>query len=292
MALQQNPVETVSNGTGGADGKEGLTNTNKQNENKTPGGKKKKPKKKKKKAKDKQLTDGFSSNRGIPEPSLLEDGSKLPSDHGEGCAGASDSCSVLEQEHTETSKPVAGQCNQHQLPKGSPAEPLKDSSTRLDSSSGSNCTETKPVVESSSTSLEGSVAQLSLADYPVPPDTIESCENTASKGRWAPNQNGCAGAKRFEVMSRKGKRKASKQQAQNEHLLCGLVQANVQDKYENNITEQHLDDQSTSGKHASNKKDTEIDINSCKKPHIDKKGKRTKKKQTKNASKVCFQSKT
>ena len=292
MALQQNPVETVSNGTGGAfisDGKEGLTNTNEQYENKTPGEKKKK--RKKKKAKDKQSTDG------IPEPSLLEDGSTLPSDHGDGCAGASDSCSVLEQEHTETSKPVAGQCNQHQLLKGSPAEPLKDSSTRLDSSSGSNCTEnglTKPVVESSSTSLEGSVAQLSLADYPVPPDTKESCENAASKGRWAPNQNGCAGAKRFEVMSRKGKRKASKKQAQNEHLLnsSGLVQANVQDKYVNNTTEQHLDDQSTSGIHASNKKDTEIDINSCKKPHIDKKGKRTKKKQTKNAPKVCFQSKT
>ena len=215
MALQQNPVETVSNGTGGAfisDGKEGLTNTNKQNENKTPGGKKKKPKKKKKKkAKDKQLTDGFASNRGIPESSLLEDGSTLPSDHGDGCAGASDSCSVLEQEHTETSYPVAGQCNQHQLPKESPAEPLKDSSTRLDSSSGSNCTEnglTKPVVESSSTSLEGSVAQLSLVDYPVPPDTKESCENTASKGRWAFNINGCTGAESFEGVSRKGKRTA------------------------------------------------------------------------------------
>eukprot|EP00731_Ephydatia_muelleri_P009572 Em0005g158a len=207
------------------------------------------------------------------------------------CMNNKNSCSILEQEHTETSKPVAGQCNQHQLPKGSPAEPLKDSSMRLDSSSGSNCTEnglTKPVVESSSTSLEGSVAQLSLSDYPVPPETKESCENTASKGRWAPNQNGCAGAKRFEVMSRKGKRKASKKQAQNEHLLnsSGLVQANVQDKYVNNTTEQHLYDQSTSGIHASNKKDTEIDINSCKKPHIDKKGKRTKKKQTKNAPKT------
>eukprot|EP00731_Ephydatia_muelleri_P009567 Em0005g153a len=291
MALQQNPVETVSNGTGGAfisDGKEGLTNTNKQNEDKTPGGKKKKKnkKKKKKKAKDKQSPDGF---RGTPEPSLVEDGSTLPSDHGDGCAGVSDSCSVLEQEHTETSKPVTGQCNKHQLPKGSPAEPLKDSS-RLDSSSGSNCTEnglTKPVVESSSTSLEGSVAQLSLADYPVPPDTKESCENTASKGRWALNGNGCAGAESFEVMSRKGKRKASKQQAQNEHLLnsSGLVQANVQDKNVNNTTEQHLGDQSTSGKHASNKKDTENDISSCKKPHIDKKGKRIKKKQTKNVPK-------
>ena len=298
MALQQNPVETVSNGTGGAfisDGKEGLTNTNKQNENKnnTLCGKKKNKKKKKKKAKDKQSPDGF---RGTPEPSLVEDGSTLPSDHGDGCAGASDSCSVLEQEHTETSKPVTGQCNKHQLPKGSPAEPLKDSS-RLDSSSGSNCTEnglTKPVVESSSTSLEGSVAQLSLADYPVPPDTKESCENTASKGRWALNGNGCAGAQSFEVMSRKGKRKASKQQAQNEHLLnsSGLVQANVQDKNVNNTTEQHLGDQSTSGKHASNKKDTENDISSCKKPHIDKKGKRIKKKQTKNVPKVCFQSKT
>ncbi|KAL5494439.1 hypothetical protein EMCRGX_G015774 [Ephydatia muelleri] len=296
MALQQNPVETVSNGTGGvfiSDGKEGLTNTNKQYENKTPGGKKKKTKKKKK-AKDNQPTDGFSSNRGISEPSLVEDGSTLPSDHGDGCAGASDSCSILEQKNTETSKPVAGQCNQHQLPKGSPAEPLKDSSTRLDSSSGSNCTEnglTKPVVESSSTSLESSVAQLSLADYPVQPDTKESCENTTSKGRWALNQNGCAGAESFGV-SRKGKRKAqnvSKQRAQNEHLLnsSGLVQANVQDKYVNNTTEQHLGDQSTSGIHASNKKDTENEISSCKKPHIDKKWKRNKKKQNKNVPKKC-----
>ena len=181
----------------------------------------------------------------------------MPSDHGDGCAGASDSC-ILEQEHTETSKPVTGQCNKHQLPKGSPAEPLKDSS-RLDSSSGSNCTEnglTKPVVESSSASLEGSVAQLSLSDYPVPPDKKESCENTASKGRWALNGNGCAEAESFEIVSRKGKRKASKQQAQNEHLLnsSGLVQANVQDKNVNNTTEQHLGDQSTSGKHASKKK--------------------------------------
>ena len=104
MALQQNPVETVSNGTGGAfisDGKEGLTNTNEQYENKTPGGKKKKNNNKKK-AKDNQPTDGFSSNRGISEPSLPEDDSTLPSDHGDGCAGASDSCSVLEQKNTET----------------------------------------------------------------------------------------------------------------------------------------------------------------------------------------------
>ena len=133
------------------------------------------------------------------------------------------------------------------------------------------------------------MAQLSLADYPVPPDTKESCENTASKGRWALNGNGCAGAESFEVVSRKGKRKASKQQAQNVHLLnsSDLVQANVQDKNVNNTTEQHLGDQSTSGKHASNKKDTENDISSCKKPHIDKKWK-----QNKNVPKVCFQSKT
>ena len=102
---------------------------------------------------------------------------------------------------------------------------------------------------------------------------------------------GCAGAESFEVVSIKDKRKASKQRAQNEHLLIisGLVQANVQHKYVNHTTEQHLDDQSTSGIHASNRKDTENEISSCKKPHIDKKWKWNKKKQTRNVPKLCFQ---
>ena len=52
------------------------------------------------------------------------------------------------------------------------------------------------------------MAQLSLSDYPLPPDTKESCENMASKGRWAFNINGCTGAESFEGVSRKGKRTA------------------------------------------------------------------------------------
>eukprot|EP00731_Ephydatia_muelleri_P009596 Em0005g182a len=47
----------------------------------------------------------------------------------------------------------------------------------------------------------------------IPPDKKESCENTASKGRWALNGNGCAEAESFEIphIDKKWKRNKEKQ---------------------------------------------------------------------------------